>query len=139
MPQATFNSTNFYKFLGEHKLMGCRNRTSGKLYVPPRSFCSISHNDDMEWEEMSGNGKLIAFTIITVAPTHMIEAGYGRKNPYCAGIVQLDEGAAISGQIFGVDVNHPESIKIGTPVRATFIERGEGDAKRTFLGFEAVN
>ena len=133
-----FNSTSFYKFVAEHKLMGCRNQTSGKLYVPPRSFCSVSHTDNMEWEEMSGKGKLIAFTIITVAPTHMIEAGYGRKNPYCAGIVKLDEGAAISGQILGVDVAHPETIKIGTPVQATYIERGEGDAKRTYLAFEAA-
>ena len=133
-----FNSTSFFKFVAEHKLMGCRNRTSGKLYVPPRSFCSVSHTDDMEWEEMSGNGKLIAFTIITVAPTHMIEAGYGRKNPYCAGIVRLDEGAAISGQIYGVDVENPANIKIGTPVRAKYIERGEGDNQRTYLGFEVV-
>jgi hypothetical protein len=133
-----FNSTSFFKFVAQHKLMGCRNQTSGKLYVPPRSWCSISHRDDMAWEEMSGNGKLIAFTIITVAPTHMIEAGYGRKNPYCAGIVRLDEGAAISGQIFGVDVNRPESIKIGTPVRTKYIERGEGDAARTYLGFEVL-
>jgi uncharacterized OB-fold protein len=133
-----FNSTSFYKFVAEHKLMGCRNRNSGKLYVPPRSFCSVSHTDNMEWEEMSGNGKLIAFTIITVAPTHMIEAGYGRKNPYCAGIVRLDEGAAISGQIYGVDVANPASIKIGTPVRAKYIERGEGDNQRTYLGFEVV-
>ena len=138
MSEAHFNAASFYKFLGEHKLMGCRNRTSGALYVPPRSFCSVSHSDDMEWVQMGGKGKLKAFTIIYVAPTHMVKDGYGRKNPYCAGIVELEEGAAISGQILGVDVAHPETIKIGTPVQATFIERGEGDAKRTYLGFEVV-
>ncbi len=138
MSTAPFNSTSFYKFLGEHKLMGCRNRSSGKLYVPPRSYCSVSHNDDMQWEEMSGKGELIAYTVITVAPSHMIAEGYGFKNPYCTGIVQLQEGPRISGQILGVDVAHPEKIKIGTPVQAVFIERGKGEAKRTFLGFEAI-
>jgi len=138
MSETAFNSSSFYTFLNEHKLMGCRNRTSGKLYVPPRSYCSVSHTDDMEWEEMSGRGKLVAFTVITVAPTHMVKEGYGFKNPYCTGIVELEEEARISGQILGVDVAHPENIKIGTPVQVTFIERGEGQAKRTYLGFKVV-
>ena len=77
-------------------------------------------------------------SVITVAPSHMIAEGYGFKNPYCTGIVQLQEGPRISGQILGVDVAHPEKIKIGTPVQATFIERGKGEAKRTFLGFQVV-
>ena len=138
MSTEAFNSTSFYKFLGEHKLMGCRNSTSGTLYVPPRSYCSKSHTDDMKWEEMSGKGKLVAYTVITVAPTHMLKAGYGFKNPYCTGIVELEEGPRISGQILGVDVAHPEKIEIGTPVQATFIDRGEGEEKRTFLGFQVV-
>jgi uncharacterized OB-fold protein len=138
MSDLPFNSTSFYKFLDEGKLMGSRNRTSGKLYVPPRTFCSTSHNDNMEWVEMSGKGELAAFTVITIAPTHMIEAGYGRKNPYCTGIVKLEEGASISGQILGVDVSKPESIKIGTPVKVKVIERGEGDKKHNCLAFEVV-
>jgi hypothetical protein len=137
MSDLPFNSNSFYKFLDERKLMGCRNRTSGTLYVPPRSYCFVSHNDDMEWEEMSGKGKLVAYTVITVAPTHMLKAGYNFKNPYCTGIVQLEEGPKISGQILGVDIKHPESIKIGTPVQVTFIEREEGETKRTYLGFQA--
>jgi crotonobetainyl-CoA:carnitine CoA-transferase CaiB-like acyl-CoA transferase len=60
MSTAPFNSNSFYDYLGEHKLMGCRNRTSGELYVPPRSYCFVSHDDDMQWEQMSGKGKLAA-------------------------------------------------------------------------------
>ncbi len=138
MTEAAFNSNSFYRYLGEEKLMGCRNRNSGILYVPPRSYCSESHTDDMQWEQMSGKGKLVAFTVITVAPTHMLNEGYGFKNPYCTGIVELEEGPRISGQIFGVDVAHPETIKIGIPVQATFIERGEGEDKGTYLGFNVV-
>ena len=138
MIEAPFNAVSFHKFLAEHKLMGCRNRTSGALYVPPRPLCAVSHSDDMEWVQMGGKGKLKAFTVIYVAPTHMVKYGYGRNNPYCAGIVELEEGPAISGQILGVDMAHPETIKIGTPVQATFIERGEGATKRTYLGFQVV-
>jgi uncharacterized OB-fold protein len=93
----------------------------------------------MEWIELSGQGKLAAFTIVYIAPSAMIAAGYDRKNPYCAGVVELAEGPKVSAQILGVDVLHPEQIKIGMPLKAKFVERGEGDAKRTFLAFEPTN
>lgn len=138
MTERMFNHVGFQDYLKEHKVMACRNKTSGKLYVPPRMMCPESHTTDMEWVEVSGKGKLIGFTVITVGPTFMIEDGYGRDNPYCAGIVQLEDGPAISGQIFGVDVKNPENIKIGTEVQATFIERGQEPDRRTYLGFEVV-
>lgn len=136
MNDRTFNGTGWYAYLREHKLMGSRSKKTGKLFVPPRPMCPDSFSTDMEWTEVSGKGKLIGFTVITVAPTHMIEAGYGRDNPFCAGIVRLDEGPAVSAQILGVDVRRPETIKIGMPLKATFIERGEGALGKTYLGFE---
>ncbi|MBL8528720.1 MAG: Zn-ribbon domain-containing OB-fold protein [Burkholderiales bacterium] len=139
MSDVPFNNAGFTKLLSEHKLMGCRNKTSGKLYFPPRPLCTKSYTDDMQWEAVSGEGEVIAFTVITVPPTHMIEAGYSRDNPYCAGIVRLKEGPAISGQILGVNLSKPaDSVKIGMPVKAVFIDRGEGEAKKTLLGFEVV-
>lgn len=89
----------------------------------------------MRWEEVGGKGKLVAFTIIHIAPSLMSEAGYGRDNPYCAGIVQLDEGPAISAQILSVDPGRPEQIQIGTPLRVAYVERGEGEKRRTYLAF----
>ena len=92
----------------------------------------------MEYAEMPVDGKLIAFTTIHIAPTAMIEAGYGRDNPYCSGIVELENGLAISAQILGVNIAEPNEIEIGTPVKAEFIERGEGDGVETFLAFRTV-
>ncbi len=132
----TFTAAEFYGYLSENKLMGTRCRTNGKLYVPPRAMCPESYSTDMEWVEMSGKGKVRAFTVITVGPTAMVEAGYNIKNPYCAALVELEEGPTVSGQLLEVDVAHPESIKIGMSVKATFIDRGEGDEKRTYLAFE---
>lgn len=136
MGDLPFNGTGFYAHLKDRKLMGVRNKDSGKFYMPPRPMCPESHSTNMEWEEVSGKGKLLAYTVITVGPTHMNEAGYGRDNPFCCGIVQLDEGPAVSAQIFGVDVKNPESIKIGTPLQVTYIERGQGPDSKTYLGFE---
>ncbi len=136
MPENEFTSAQFYKALNDHKLVGTRCRSTGEVYAPPRPISETTHADDMEWIEMSGAGKLAAFTIVYIAPTAMIAAGYDRKNPYCAGIVQLAEGPKISAQILGVDVKKPEQIKIGMPLKIAFVERGEGEAKKTFLAFE---
>ncbi len=131
-----FTSAAFYGFLSEHKLMGSRCETCGASYLPPRPLCTACYGEAMEWVEMPGQGKLIAFTTIHIAPTAMIEAGYDRNKPYCAGIVQLEGGPAISAQILGVDATQPAQMKIGTPLRAAFVERGEGKEQRTYLAFE---
>jgi uncharacterized OB-fold protein len=89
----------------------------------------------MEWVPLGGKGTLEAFSIIYIAPTAMIREGYGRDHPYCAGIVRLEEGPAISAQILGVDVSHPETIRVGSPVSVEFIDSGEGAQRRTRLGF----
>jgi uncharacterized OB-fold protein len=68
----------------------------------------------------------------------MLEAGYGRENPHCSGIVKLDNGLSISAQILGVDVANPERIQIGTPVKVSFLDRGEGEDAKTYLAFEVL-
>jgi uncharacterized OB-fold protein len=116
------SSASFDAFLREGKLVGTRCRSCGTLHVPPRPICPACHGEEMAWAELSGRGRLVAFTAIHVAPTAMIEAGYGRDNPYCAGIVELDEGPKISAQILGVDATQPQGIAIGTPLRIVFAE-----------------
>ena len=133
-----FTSASFYAYLDEHKLMGTRCQSCGALHLPPRPICTACHSQDLEWVELSGQGQLIAFTTVHIAPTAMLAEGYGRDNPYCTGIVQLKEGPAISAQILDVDVQRPESIKIGTPLSVAFIERGSEEAKQTFLAFKRI-
>ncbi len=135
MSEPEFTSASFYQYLAEHKLMGSRCPSCGGLHVPPRPLCPACQGEEMEWVEMSGSGTLLAFTTISIAPTAMIEAGYGKDNPYCTGIVLLEEGPTISAQILGVDVRQPAQIAIGTPLRVAFVERGEGDRRRTYLAF----
>ncbi|MFN2222236.1 MAG: Zn-ribbon domain-containing OB-fold protein [Chloroflexota bacterium] len=136
MPEREFNNTSFQTYLGEHKLMGSRCASCDALYVPPRPLCSDCFGETMTWEEMGGHGELRAFTVVHIASSAMIEAGYGRENPHFSGIVKLDEGPSISAQILGADAAHPEQLAIGTPLHAVFIERGEGEEARSFLAFE---
>ena len=93
----------------------------------------------MEWTELLGRGTLTAYTVIAVGPTFMVEEGYDRKNHYCSGIVQLEEGPKMSARITGVAIKKPETIKIGTPLEVDFLESGEGESKKTFLAFKKRN
>lgn len=115
--------------------MGSKCQRCGAVYVPPRPLCPACHSEEMEWIEMGGEGKLVAYTTVHIGPKLMIEEGYDRSNPYCTGIVELVEGPRISARILGVDAHDPQGIEIGTPLTVEFLDRGEGEEKRTFLAF----
>jgi uncharacterized OB-fold protein len=138
MTEHNFTHLSFEHFLKEHKLMGAQCQVCDTLYLPPRPMCTQCFGDNMTWIEVPEMGELIAFTVIHIAPTAMIEAGYGRDNPYVSGIVRLENGLSISAQILGLDPAKPESIEIGLPVRAEYLERGEDENKGTFLAFRPV-
>ncbi|MDY6835273.1 MAG: Zn-ribbon domain-containing OB-fold protein [Chloroflexota bacterium] len=133
MEERSFSDSSYEQFLNEDKLMGSKCKKCNSLYLPPRPICIECHNTDMEWVQMKGNGKLIAFTCIAVGPPFMVKEGYSRSNPYCSGVVELEEGVRVDARIQGVDTSNPESIKIGLPLTAEFLHREEG--ARTFLGF----
>ena len=122
--------------MDEGKLMGSRNRETGEVFVPPRPIDPKTHGEEMEWIELSGRGKLAAFTSVYIGTTAMIDAGYDRTKPYVAGIVELEEGPRISAQLLGVDGKQPDINWIGRAVQASFIERGEGEKQRAYLAFE---
>lgn len=138
MEQRTFSDISFNQFLGEEKLMGSKCKHCDAVYVPPRPKCIECHKSDMQWIEVKGKGKLAAFTCISIGPSFMIEEGYNRKNPYCVGVVELDEGPRVDARIEGVEPSKPDSIKVGTPMTVRFLHRGESTDKKTYLAFEPL-
>lgn len=138
MSDYSLQTKSFHKALEDNKLIGSRCLDCGFLAAPQRQICPKCHSDRMEVVEFSGKGKLAAFTVIFTPPTEMLEAGYNAKNPYCVGIVALEEGPKVNGQILGLDLSKPAEIKIGTPLKMTTVERGPEGAKKKFLAFEVI-
>lgn len=138
MEDRPFSDISFEKFLNEEKLMGSRCEKCGVVFVPPRSVCISCYKTNMQWVEMQGKGKLAAFTCITIAPPFMIDQGYNRKNPYCSGVVELEEGGRVDARIEGVDAGNPEAINVGMPLKVKFLHRKEGDHMETYLAFTPV-
>jgi uncharacterized protein len=139
MTERTFTSYSFQQFLNEHKLMASRCQECGGVFLPPRPLCPSCYSEAMEWAELSGEGRLAAFTAVHIGSSTMIAAGYDRSKPYLAGVVQLPEGPAISAQIIGFDAVRPEQVNIGAPLRVAFIDRGTDEERRAYLAFEASN
>jgi len=131
-----FNDTSYEQFLNEWKIMGTKCKKCGALALPPRPICVSCYRSELEWIEFKGTGKLAAFTSITVAPPNMAKAGYGRDNPYVLGVVELDEGVKAVVRIVGVDAKKPEQIKVGTPLKAEFLTKGEGPTRQNSLAFK---
>ena len=133
-----FTIKSYIDYLSEKKLMSSKCKDCGASYVPVRKLCTKCNSVNMEWVEMSGKGKIAAFTSITVGTPFFVEKGYDRNKPYCFSVIKLDEGLMISGQLIGVDESKPDTINIGMQVKATFIETEIRGETRVDLGFEPV-
>lgn len=132
-----FTVQNYLEYIASKKLMGSKCKKCGEKYVPPRKLCIKCNSTDLEWMELTGNGKIAAFSCISVGATFMADKGYSMKKPYCFSVIKLDEGPMISGQLVGVDETKPDTIKIESPVKLKFLETEvKGDEPRIDLGFE---
>lgn len=136
MSEKPFNDTAYEQFLNELKIMGSKCKNCGASALPPRPICISCFGKEMEWVEFKGNGKLAAFTSIAVAPPYMAKEGFNRNNPYIVGVVELEEGVKTVARIVGIDAKKPEQIKVGTSLKAEFIEKGKGPEKQTILAFK---
>jgi uncharacterized OB-fold protein len=138
MNEPKLNDISFEHFLSEGKLMGSECERCGAIFLPPRSICIKCFSLEMKWKAIKGRGKLIGFTCITVPPLKMQKQGYGRENPYCSGIVELEEKTRMVARIEGVDIQNPESIPLNLPVVAHFVNQGQGENEDTYLAFRPL-
>jgi uncharacterized OB-fold protein len=136
MEERPFNDASYEQFLKEKKVMGSKCKNCGVLSLPPRPICISCFGVKMEWVEFKGTGRLAAFSSIVVAPPYMAKEGFNRNNPYLVGVVELEEGAKTVARIIGFDAKKPEIIKVGTSLKAEFLEKGEGPDKEIVLAFK---
>lgn len=84
----------------------------GKIFFPPRQVCSGCGKETFRADRLPETGTVATFTVIHVAPDRFAE-----ETPYAVGIVELDNGVRVTGQI--VDCR-PDEIDIGSKVRIVF-------------------
>ena len=106
---STTKVNDFIDYLEEGKVMGSRCKECGLVFFPPRADCYKCFSSDMEWFEVTGNGKLMAYSKLKYAPV-----GFDEDLPYC--IAVLDYG---DYKIFGrIASDIPEDeIKLGKEMK----------------------
>jgi len=110
--QPAFGIESFYKFVGEGKLMAAKCNKCGMVMLPPRPVCTNCYSKDLSWIELKGNGKLLTYTVIQVAPKQ-----FEALAPYPVGIVKLDEGPQLLGMIRNIE---HDKLKIGMELTIDF-------------------
>ncbi len=81
-------------------------------FFPPRLICPECQNQELEATKLTETGKVMTYTIIHVPPSQFKD-----QAPYAVGIVELDDGVKLTGQI----VDCPfEEIKVGQRVKLEF-------------------
>lgn len=110
--QEPFTIEQFYKFLGQQKLMAGRCLKCGKIHLPPRPICANCLSQDFEWIKISGKGKLLTYTNISIASQQ-----FQALTPYAVGIVEFEHGVKLPGMIQNLT---QEQLKIGMELTLDF-------------------
>jgi scaffold protein (connect acetoacetyl-CoA thiolase and HMG-CoA synthase) len=114
-----------------YRLEAGRCTGCSKIAFPPRRVCPSCHGDSFETITLSGEGKLVTWTVIHVAP-----GDFAVQAPYVVGIVELDEGVRLTAQIVDCNV---EELDFGTPVRRVLRRlRAEGEGGIIQYGYKFV-
>lgn len=108
----SFTISSFYKYANEKRLMAAKCSECGTVLLPPKPMCTNCLSTNLEWLEINGEGKLLSYTIIHIAPEQFQELA-----PYIVGIVELDNGPRLPGMVREVN---PEAIKIGMNLKIDF-------------------
>ena len=107
-----FTIENFFKFVGEKRLMAAKCNECNTLLLPPRPMCPKCLSTDLKWVELGKKGKLLTYTVIHVPPP-----SFQTMAPYAVGIIGLEEGPRLPGMIRGI--KH-EKIMIGMELIVDF-------------------
>ena len=108
-----------------YSITGTRCEECGELHMPPRAVCTCG-STDMKPFVFSGDGEIISYTTIHVAP-----AGFEHKTPYNIALIKLDEGPVVAGLV--VD----DGLDIGKRVRSVFRKlHTDGDSGLISYGFK---
>jgi len=93
-----------------------------KIYYPKGYLCNCN-NKNFKKITLSGKGALLSFTEITTPPS-----AFQKSTPYCIGIIELEEGVKITGQIADTKL---KDLNVGMPVQACFRKLYECDQDGT--------
>lgn len=121
---STTKVNDFIDKLEQGKVSGTRCKSCGLKFFPPRADCYQCLSSEMEWFDISGNGKLMTYSKLEYAPV-----GFDGDLPYA--IALLDYG---DFKVFGrIAKDIPdEEIEVGMEMKAVVNELPNGQLNYVF-------
>lgn len=101
-------SAAFVDSLDKGKVMATRCKKCHRVYFPPRADCADDNTSDMEWMDVTGNGKLLTYTTVAYGPT-----GFENDTPYTLAIAEFAGGVHIFGRLD----KQLKEVKVGMPLK----------------------
>lgn len=103
----------FWKAASEGRLVAQRCRECSRSVFYPRAVCPHCGGRYLDWEELSGRGKIYSFTVVH-RPAH---PGMAAAVPYVVALVELEEGPRLMSNVIHCE---PDEVSIGMEVEVCF-------------------
>lgn len=116
-PSWSRDSKYFWDGVAAHELR-IQQRPDGSLQHPPVPAVWKDKTETTDYVVSSGRGTVFSYVV------HHAPKVPGRSLPFVIALVELEEGVRMLGELRGVDA---AAVKIGMPVRATFLDFPAGD------------
>jgi uncharacterized OB-fold protein len=100
---------DFMKYLEQGKIMASKCKKCNRIYFPPRADCDCMSGQP-EWIELSGNCKLVTYTVVHFAP-----ASFRYDVPYVLAVAHFEEGPTVFAPL-SKEIKQ-EEIKIGMQLK----------------------
>jgi uncharacterized OB-fold protein len=113
LPEPGPDTREFWDGCRRHELRIQRCARCARARFAPRPACHWCGSLRFAWFTATGRGRVFSWTVVHRPTLPAFEA----LVPYAAGLVQLDEGPFMVGQLRGCD---PGEIRAGMPVRIEF-------------------
>jgi hypothetical protein len=102
--------------IGELRVRCCKSCQARFRFVS--DWCPKCWSTDLGWEAASGKGKVVAKTVVHMAPYESV----AERVPYVLALIELAEGPTMMSNVVDCD---PGAVQVGMPVQVTFEPRGE--------------
>lgn len=109
----------FFEGLSNGILYGTSCKRCGGRFFPPKPRCPTCGSHDIEWIEVSKNGRLLTYTVVSIKPE-----SYQHHPDYIVGIAEMDDGLRV---LAWVKCDERARLRVGMRVKIEIERRDEDD------------
>ena len=115
LPEPDLDTQPFWDGCRDHRFLVQRCLECGAPRWPPGPMCPECQSTATEWIASSGRGTLYSW----VVATHPVHPVLVDQVPYVVGLIELEEGVRVVGNVGGCP---PEAVEAGLPVELYFTQ-----------------